>query len=77
MIKSPGPELCWAELKNRVVRATFLATGQPVPFRQDGARLFLSGLPVPLTEPLATTIRLDVEGEPEPIAKQGTFWIPG
>jgi alpha-L-fucosidase len=77
LLKSPGPEFCWGELKNRVLRATFVATGKPVAFRQEGARLFLTGLPFPLIEPLATTIRLEVEGTPEPITKQETFWIPG
>lgn len=77
LTKSPGPEFCWAELRNKVLRATYVATGAPVAFRQEGDRLWLTGLPCPLVEPLATSIRLEVEGVPEPITRQGTFWIPG
>ena len=77
LFKDTGAEFCWAELKNRVLKATAVGTGRPVAFRQDGARLVLQGLPVPRTEPLATTIRLEVDGDPEPLTRQGTFWIPG
>ena len=76
LFHSPGPEFCLAEIKNHVRAARHLATGQPVPFEQRGDRLFLRGLPVPLPDPIATTIVLDVEGTPTPIRHQQTFWIP-
>jgi len=70
-------ELCFAEMKNRVISARFLDGGAPVAFEQKDNRLFLQGLPVPLPDPIATTIVLQVEGEPEPITLQTSFWIPG
>jgi alpha-L-fucosidase len=74
---STGHELCFAEMKNRVLSARFLDGGAPVAFEQKGNRLFLRGLPVPLPDPIATTIVLQVEGEPETITPQTSFWIPG
>lgn len=72
-----GPELCWAELKNKVLSARWLRDGAPVAFEQTGERLFLRGLPVPLPDPLANTLVLEVEGKPEALTAQTSFWIPG
>lgn len=72
-----GPELCWAEMKNKVISARWLRGGAPVAFEQKGERLFLRGLPVPLPDRLANTLVLEVEGEPEPLTPQTSFWIPG
>jgi alpha-L-fucosidase len=74
---SPGTELCFAEMKNRVLCARFLDGGGNVACEQRGERLLLRGLPCPLPDPIATTIVLEVEGEPEPITPQTSFWIPG
>jgi len=74
---SPGTELCFAEMKNRVLCARFLDGGGNVACEQRGERLFLRGLPCPLPDPIATTIVLEVEGEPEPLTPQTSFWIPG
>jgi alpha-L-fucosidase len=73
----PGSELCWAELKNKVLSASWLHDGTPIAFEQKGERLFLRGLPLPLPDPLVSTIRLEVEGTPEALTKQTSFWIPG
>ncbi len=72
-----GPELCWAELKNKVRRAWWLNSGAPVAFEQNGEHLFLRGLPVPLPDRLTSTIVLDVVGKPGALTPQTTFWIPG
>lgn len=72
-----GPELCLAEIQNRVLSARLVDGGGPVNFAQHGNRLFLRGLPHPLTDPIATTIALEVEGEPTALQRQETFWIPG
>ena len=72
-----GRELCWAELKNKVIAARWLVDGAPVAFEQKGERLFLRDLPVPLPDPISSTIELVVEGTPEPLTCQTTFWIPG
>jgi len=74
---STGSELCLAELKNRVLSAKFLEEERSVDFEQHNNRLVLRGLPVPLPDPIATTIVLEVEGQPAEITPQTTFWIPG
>ncbi|MFA7345276.1 MAG: alpha-L-fucosidase [Terrimicrobiaceae bacterium] len=71
-----GPELCWAELKNRV-KSVRLSGGGEVSFRQSGDRLVLRDLPEPLPDPISTTFVIEVDGEPEAITPQTTFWIPG
>lgn len=79
-----GAELCFAEIKNRVLTARFLGTGEPVAFEQrpaaaDNGRLFLRGLPTPLPEApgLPTVIALELDGEPAALQAQTSFWIPG
>jgi alpha-L-fucosidase len=74
---STGSELCWAELKNKVLSARWLDGGAPVRFEQRDERLFLCELPVPLPDPLTTTLVLEAEGIPEPVTIQTSFWIPG
>lgn len=74
---STGCELCWAELKNKVLSARWLVGGASVKFDQQGERLFLRDLPERLPDPLTSTIELIVDGVPEPLTKQTTFWIPG
>jgi alpha-L-fucosidase len=76
-MKDPGGSFCWAEAGNRVLRARFLADGRPIAFRQEGDRLFLDDLPVPLPDALATTVELELDGEPRAVTPQTTFWIPG
>lgn len=74
---SVGPELCFAEIKNHVHSARFMANGVPISFEQRGEKLFLRDLPEPLPDSLATTIAIEVEGIPEALTPQTTFWIPG
>lgn len=70
-LHSPGSELCIAEIGNKVLGVRVVASGQPLPFEQRGPRLFIRNLPAP--DPIATTLAIDVEGEPRPVQKQGTF----
>lgn len=72
---STGKDLCFAEMKNRVLSAKYLDGGESIPFEQSGDRLVLRELSLP--DAIATTIVLQVEGEPEAITPQTTFWIPG
>jgi alpha-L-fucosidase len=74
---STGSDLCWTELKNKVLAARWLDGGAPVAFEQNGERLFLRNLPVPLPDPLTTTIVLEVDGKPAALTAQTSFWIPG
>ena len=73
----PGHTFCWAELSNRVKSVTCRSSGQPVRFRQDGARLFLEGLPCPQADPTMTVVEVATEGPPAPLTRQTSFWIPG
>lgn len=70
----PGPQLCIADVANKVLSARLVDGGGAVRFRQDGPRLFLGPLPEP--DPIATSIALEVEGVPRPVQEQQTFWIP-
>ena len=72
----PGPEFCIAEIGNRVRADRILATGEPVTFVQTEDRLFLTGLPVPLPDPLVTTIALELGGPPQAMHPQTSFWMP-
>jgi len=76
LLKSPGTEFCLAEIGNKVLAARRLDSGEPIAFEQAGDRLFLRGLPCPLPDPIATTVALDVEGDPRPVTEQTTFWVP-
>lgn len=71
-----GKEYCWAELANPVRSARLVSTGDALPFEKRGARLFLRGIPSEPEEGIATTIALELEGEPAPLRTQETFWIP-
>jgi alpha-L-fucosidase len=75
-ILDPCGEFCWGELKNKVTKAYFLTTGKEVEFQQKENRLFLKNLPIPLSDNPATTIVLEIEGNPEALTNQTTFWIP-
>jgi alpha-L-fucosidase len=71
-----SPELRFAEMKNRVISAYFLDGGKPISFTQKDGVVLLNGLPEVL-DPISTTVVLEVEGEPEAMTQQTSFWIPG
>ena len=49
IFNSTGSELCYGEIKNKVLSAAFLESGEAIDFEQTTeGRLFLRGLPVPL-----------------------------
>ncbi|MFA6291496.1 MAG: alpha-L-fucosidase, partial [Victivallales bacterium] len=75
-INDPCGSFCWAEVKNKVLSASLLTDGTPLAFRQEGDRLFLDNLPLPLPDSPATTVVLELDGKPEALTKQTTFWIP-
>ncbi len=72
-----GPELCVTDIKNEVLSARYLDGGRPVRFTNESGRLILRDLAFPLVDPIATTIVLEVEGVPETVRAQTSFWIPG
>ena len=55
----PGDTLVIAGLQCRARSARLLATGEPVPFEQDGRRLRLSGLPARPPDAPVTTLAVD------------------
>lgn len=77
IFNSTGNELCLAEIKNKVLSARIVHYGDEIAFDQVGERLFLRGLPCPLPDPLVTSIVLELDGKPEAISEQTSFWIPG
>ena len=77
IFRETGKELCIAEIKNKVLDAYYVDTGEKVDFVQAGTRLLLRNLPVPLRDSICTTIAIEVEGKPEPIRPQVNFWVPG
>jgi alpha-L-fucosidase len=62
----PAGELAIGGLKGKVLRASFLATGQPVAFEQNGDRLVFKGLPVndPDPELGITVLKLECDAPP-------------
>ncbi len=65
------------DIKNKVISASYLDGGKPISFVVKDGRLTLRNLNSPLEDPIATTIVLEVEGQPETTHKQTSFWIPG
>lgn len=70
-------DLCFAEIKNTVKSAKVLATGLPLSIEQDGPRCFIRGLPKMTGNDLTLTLELELDGPPELITEQTSFWIPG
>ena len=63
----PGAELCLPSIRNRVLDAVILATGQQAEIEyRAGDRIILKGLPAAAPEPYVTVIRLRLDGVPEP-----------
>ncbi|HHW48389.1 MAG TPA: hypothetical protein GXX14_07220 [Clostridiaceae bacterium] len=70
-------EICLPDIKNKVLSVYMLESRENMDFCQQNDRLFIKGIPFPLENDLATTIVIEVEGKPETIREQKTFWIPG
>lgn len=75
----PGRELTIGSFRTRVKRASLLATGRPVAFRQRGERLTLQGLPLrgPDREAGVAVIRLECESKPRQVLGMGCVLNPG
>lgn len=72
-----GTELCQTDIKNKVLSVRYVDDGKPIRFTNEKGRLILHDLITPLTDPIATTIAIEVEGTPETLREQTSFWIPG
>ncbi len=66
-------EFCWAELKNKALKAYLLHDGSEVTFRQEGERIFFDR---PAHAKVPFSIVLESDGPPEALRAQTTFWIP-
>jgi alpha-L-fucosidase len=65
----PGKELAIGGLKSKVKRATYLATGKPIRFRQKGDRFVMTGLPRKSPDRIAgvTVVKLDFSSPPRQV----------
>jgi len=65
----PGAELVIGGLKTILVKASLLATGQPLSFEQTGNRLIIRGLPVSQPDAIAgiTLLKLEFDAPPQQV----------
>jgi alpha-L-fucosidase len=70
-LKWPGKELTLGNLDARVRSARFVDGGAPIAFRQEGSRLFLTGLPQYAPDPHDTVIAVECEAPPQEIERFG------
>jgi alpha-L-fucosidase len=73
----PAGRLAIGGLKPRVVRASFLATGEPLQFEQTGNRLVFKGLPEDDPDPVTgvTVIKLECDDQPRQQLGAGHVWL--
>ena len=62
-----GSETTVAGIGNRVKSVSILCTGQKIEHRQDGNRVFMTGLPKKPPDPLFTVLKLELDGKPKGI----------
>ncbi len=69
----PGKELTLGGLQCQVLKATYLATGESIPFEQAGNRLILKGLPDKSPDPIAgvCVIKLECDVPPKQVLGMG------
>ena len=60
----PGRELVLGGLEGAVRRVVLPAFGLDLPFRQEGGRVLVSGLPAKPPDPLCTLVRFECDGPP-------------
>ncbi|MFP5249227.1 MAG: alpha-L-fucosidase, partial [Acidobacteriota bacterium] len=60
----PGEYVAIGGLRNKVLRARVLRTGQEVAFSQDGFQTKFTGLPIDAPDAPVTTLAIDCDGEP-------------
>lgn len=67
----PGNELVFGGLQSKVVKASYLATGEAIPFEQSGNRLILKGLPANNPDNLVGITIIKLECAEPPAQKLG------
>ncbi len=68
----PGKEMCVVGIRNPVIRAYMLATGEDLTFEQRKDRLFVCGLPSRSPDPIDTVVALELDGKPR--SMPASFW---
>ncbi len=71
----PGKEIAIGGLLTKVVRASLLATGEPVEFEQTGNRLLLKGLPATSPDKIAGVAVIKLGFNEPPLQKLGTGYV--
>lgn len=72
-----GTELCVSDIKNKILSVHEVDGHKPIRFTHADGRLVLHDLVTPLADPIATSFVVEVEGRPETMRAQTSFWIPG
>jgi alpha-L-fucosidase len=67
VFKWPGTELVIGNVASRVLGVRLVASNTPIAFRQEGSRVFLTGLPQYAPDPHDTVLALDCDGPPRPL----------
>ena len=67
----PGTELILGNVGNRVLSARLVDGGTPVDFRQEGTRVFLTGLPQYAPDEYDTVIAIECDAAPRQIERFG------
>jgi alpha-L-fucosidase len=70
-----GSELAIGGLQTKVVKASFLATGEPITFVQDGQRLILKGMPEKSPDVIANVTVIKLEFSTQPTQVLGTGYV--
>lgn len=71
----PGSDFCWGEVANRVLNVRMVDSGKPLRFEQRGERLFIHDLEY--KDPIATSVKIELDGPPQPIRKSVNDWVCG
>ena len=67
----PGSEMVLGNLANRVIAARIVDGNVPVDVRQEGSRVWLTGLPQYAPDPYDTVIAVECDGVPREIERFG------
>ena len=73
----PDQTFRYAEIRNLVTAVRHLPSARALPFSQDkGGVLVIKDLPPQVDEGIATTIKVEIQGDLEVISDQESFWQP-
>ncbi len=73
--RKPAGKLAIGGLKCKVLKASFLASGQPIEFEQTGNRLVFKGLPEADPDPITGVTVLKLECDSAPRQELGAGYV--